>query len=213
MDVLESRRNATIVSGRMADNRRSGGAPTASEGTLNSDQEKYLLMDLPISLEPAAPTRVFVPPTWTTPEEIGALRTNDVPNFLDTRIPPSEQPIRCRKIEDIKAARARGVKWTPPSRHTKKAARVLARINKERAEMGLPLLTLETLDLDELVEEVHICQIGWRVVRIGKGRSVRYEWEDLGGPCGYTLINRDGYLRHLREYHFSIPRAGRRQRA
>jgi hypothetical protein len=197
----------------MADDRRSDGPSAASEGTLSSHQEEHLLINLLIYPEPAAPPRVFVPPDWTTPEEIGALRTNDVPNFLDTRIPPSEQPIRCRRLEDIKAARARGVKWTPPSRHTKKAARVLARVNEERAEEGLPLLTLETLDLDELVEEVHICQIGWRVVRIGKGRSVRYEWEDLGGPCGYTLINRDGYLRHLREYHFSIPRAGRRQRA
>jgi hypothetical protein len=65
---------------------------------------------------------------------------------------------------------------------------------------------MEELDLDQLVEVLHVCQLKWRFVRIGRGRSVIYEWEDLGGPCGYTLINRDGYIRHLSEYHFSIPR-------
>lgn len=125
------------------------------------------------------------------------------------RAPEGEAPERYTDLEDIHAARARGVDIPKTSRATQRAKEILCNWNDALKANGQAPVTMEDLDPDLLIEELHICRLAWSVKRTEpkteEGNPV-YSWVNLGSTCGVATTNRDGYIRHFRERHIGQPR-------
>jgi hypothetical protein len=149
----------------------------------------------------------IVPPSWITLEEIVAMDREDFREILD-RLPLAEKPEIRKDLAGIKAARRQGFVFQEPKLESDKALSLLKEINEEREAEGLDEITLDELDTDLLVEEMHICKIRWHL-EADKDEKNTYWWIDLGGPCHRVFINADGYIRHFKEKHMAKGRPHR----
>lgn len=135
-----------------------------------------------------------------TLEKILALDPSATSEFLNRVVPPGQRPQIFTSLDAIKEMKNK-VSWTEPKRKGRSAERKLSKVNTQRRKKGQPEYTLDTIDVDELVDKLHVCRIPWAVRVLQEADETRHEWVDLAEPCRKAFVNGDGYLRHFKEEH------------
>ncbi|CAG8734895.1 15035_t:CDS:2, partial [Acaulospora colombiana] len=167
----ESPKKQTLFSGEnVAANRNDTVVPMASAGSSSGASSSHH-QEQQVTLEVAA-----------------LIEFHQAYGFLCNMVPESQRPLRYDTLEAIRQAKV-GIEVTLPSRNSKKAKKHLQELNAMRKEKGEKELSKDELDLDELIEELHICRVPWRVNR---GEEGNHEWIVLENPCRAGFINSDG---------------------